>query len=128
LANLDGQEKDDKQELARTAERVAISQARLIAHGRAFYKLTRAGLLPVGGGFDALVTHAMHVERARRQVVQDIEERRNLHGRAEDLERELDRLVARSVWISRASGRCSTLRALAAEDDVRRQAAFDKAF
>jgi septal ring factor EnvC (AmiA/AmiB activator) len=127
LANLDGQEKDDKQELARTAERVAISQARLIAHGRAFYKLTRAGLLPVGGGFDALVTHAMHVERARRQVVQDIEERRNLHGRAEDLERELDRLVLDRVDLASQRQVLDASR-LAAEDDVRRQSAFAKAF
>ena len=43
----------------------AITRASL-ARGAAFYRLTRAGLLPVGGGFDALVTHAMHVERARR--------------------------------------------------------------
>jgi len=127
LANLDGQEKDDKQELARTAERVAISQARLIAHGRAFYKLTRAGLLPVGGGFDALVTHAMHVERARRQVVQDIETRRNLHGRAEDLERELDRLVHDRLDLASQRQVLDASRQ-AAEDDVRRQSAFDKAF
>lgn len=127
LANLDTQEKDDKQELARTADRVAAAQARLIAHGRAFYKLTRAGLLPVGGGFDALVTHAMHVERARRQVVQDIEERRKLHGRAEDLERDLGHLSRDRVSLA---GQRQVLDAsrLAAEDDMRRQAAFDKAF
>ena len=127
LANLDSQEKDDKEELAQTADRVAAAQARLIAHGRAFYKLTRAGLLPVGGGFDALVTHAMHVERARRQVVQDIEERRKLHGRAEDLERDLDHLSHDRVTLG-SQRRALDASRLAAEDDMRRQAAFDKAF
>jgi septal ring factor EnvC (AmiA/AmiB activator) len=127
LANLDSQEKDDKQELARTAERVSLAQARLIAHGRAFYKLTRAGLLPVGGGFDALVTHAMHVERARRQVIQDLEERRALHGRAEDLEHDLERLSHDRVDLAGQRQALDASR-LAAEDDSRRQAAFDKAF
>jgi murein DD-endopeptidase MepM/ murein hydrolase activator NlpD len=127
LANLDSREKDDKQELARTAEQVALSQARLISHGRAFYKLTRAGLLPVGGGFGALVTHAMHVERARRLVVRDIADRRSLHARAEELERELDRLLHDRVDLA---GQREVLDAsrVAAEDDSRRQAAFDKAF
>lgn len=127
LANLDSQEKDDKQDLARTAERVSFAQARLIAHGRAFYKLTRAGLLPVGGGFDALVTHAMHVERARRQVIQDLEERGQLHGRAEDLEHDLERLSRDRVDLASQRQTLDASR-LAAEDDSRRQAAFDKAF
>ncbi len=127
LANLDSQEKDDKQDLARTAEKVSFAQARLIAHGRAFYKLTRAGLLPVGGGFEALVTHAMHVERARRQVIQDLEERRKLHSRAEDLEHDLDRLSHDRVDLAGQRQALDASR-LAAEDDSRRQAAFDKAF
>jgi septal ring factor EnvC (AmiA/AmiB activator) len=127
LADLDSQEKDDKQDLGRTAERVSLAQARLIAHGRAFYKLTRAGLLPVGGGFDALVTHAMHVERARRQVIQDLEERRKLHAHAEDLEHDLDRLSHDRVDLSGQRQALDASR-LAAEDDSRRQVAFDKAF
>ncbi len=127
LANLDSRERDDKQELARTAERVALSQSRLIAHGRAFYKLTRAGLLPVGGGFDALVTHAMHVERAKRQVMQDVEDRRRLHGRAEELTLDLDRLSHDRGELSSQRQAVDASR-VAAEDDMRREAAFDKAF
>jgi len=127
LADLDAQEKGDKDELVRTAERVAISRARLVAHGRAFYKLTRAGLLPVGGGFGALVTHAMHVERARRQVAQDIDERRRLHGRAEDLEHELERLARDRVDFASQRQVLNASR-VAVEDEQRRQAAFDKAF
>jgi murein DD-endopeptidase MepM/ murein hydrolase activator NlpD len=127
LADVDAQEKSDRMELSRTAERVALARARLIAHGRAFYRLTRAGLLPAGGGFGALVTHAMHVERARRLVSQDLEERRKLHGRAEDLANELERLARDRVDLASQRQAMDASR-LAAEDDRRRQAAFDKAF
>ena len=127
LADLDAREKGDKDDLAWTAERVAASRARLIAHGRAFYKLTRAGLLPVGGGFGALVTHAMHVERARRQVARDIDDRRRLHAHAEDLEHELERLARDRVDFASQRQALNASR-LAAEDEERRQTAFDKAF
>ena len=39
----------------------------------------RAGLLPAGGGFDAMVDHAAHVERSRRAVERDL----TAAGRAE---------------------------------------------
>jgi murein DD-endopeptidase MepM/ murein hydrolase activator NlpD len=127
LADLDTQEQSDRLELSRTAERVALARARLVAHGRAFYRLTRAGLLPVGGGFGALVTHAMHVERARRLVSQDLEERRRLHARAEDLAKELERLARDGVDLASQRQAMDALRA-SADDDRRREVAFDKAF
>jgi hypothetical protein len=66
VADIDAQEQSDKQELSHLGEQLALRHARVLVRGRAFYRLTRAGLLPVGGGFEALVTHAMQVERARR--------------------------------------------------------------
>ena len=68
VADLDSEEQSDKLELSRLGGELAGAHARVLSRGRAFYKLTRAGLLPVGGGFDALVAHAMRVERARRAV------------------------------------------------------------
>jgi septal ring factor EnvC (AmiA/AmiB activator) len=127
LANVDAQERDDKLELGKMGERVAEARDRLVAHGRAFYKLTRAGLLPVGGGFEALVTHAMHVERARRRVIKDIAENQRLRARAEELDHELERIARDRIDLT---GQRQSLDAsrVAAEDDARRQEAFDKAF
>src|SRR5580692_9988843 len=93
IADIDFEEQTDKAELSRTATDVAIAKTRLVVHGRAFYKLTRAGLLPVGGGFEALVSHAMHVERAKRILVADLQDAQHLHARADDLGRALERLA-----------------------------------
>jgi murein DD-endopeptidase MepM/ murein hydrolase activator NlpD len=127
MADLDVQEQSDRQELSRLGGQVAMRHARVVAHGREFYRLTRAGLLPLGGGFGELVTHAMHVERARRLVAADIAEEAHLRGRSADLAQELERIARdRSALASQRSA-VEAARA-AAEDDQRRQAAFDKAF
>jgi murein hydrolase activator len=127
LADLDTQEQDDKAELTRIGTRVSAAHTRLVAHGRAFYRLTRAGLLPIGGGFNELVTHAMHVERARRVVAADVREQRELHARAELLERDLERFARDRAALT--SQRQAMESARAAEDENRRrQAAFDRAF
>jgi murein DD-endopeptidase MepM/ murein hydrolase activator NlpD len=127
IADLDAEEQSDKQEITRLGGEVALRHAQVVARGRGFYKLTRAGLLPVGGGFDALVVHAMHVERARRQLVTDVERETHLRARAGDLARDLERVARDRVAL--ASQRTSMDAArLAMEDEQRRQAAFDHAF
>jgi septal ring factor EnvC (AmiA/AmiB activator) len=127
VADLDSEEQSDKLELSRLGGEVAAAHAHVAAHGRAFYKLTRAGLLPVGGGFDALVTHAMHVERSRRLLAANVEEETHLRSRTAQLARDLER-VARDR-VSLASQRTSMDAArLAMDDERRRQSAFDKAF
>ncbi len=127
LADLDAQEQDDKAELTRIGARVAAAHAHLVAHGRAFYRLTRAGLLPIGGGFAELVTHAMHVERARRVVAADLREQRELHARADLLQRDLERFSRDRLALT--GQRQAMQAARAAEDEERRrQAAFDRAF
>ncbi|MGO9835707.1 MAG: murein hydrolase activator EnvC family protein [Polyangiaceae bacterium] len=127
IADLDSEEQSDKQELGRLAGEIASARARVITRGRAFYKLTRAGLLPLGGGFDALVTHAMHVERARRLLVANVDEDARLHGRAGDLAHELERVARDRVALASQRTAMDAAR-LAMDDEVRRQAAFDKAF
>ncbi len=127
IADLNLREDEDRAELSRTAGDVAVARMRLVVHGRAFYKITRAGLLPVGGGFAALVTHAMHVERARRVLAADLGQERRLHARAEDLGHELERLARDRVDLTSQRQVMDAAR-LAAQDQMRRQTAFDRAF
>jgi murein hydrolase activator len=127
VADLDSEEQTDKQELTRLGSRIAGAHARVIEHGRAFYKLTRAGLLPLGGGFDVLVTYAMHVERARRLVAADVNEESRLRSRATEIADELERVAKDRVALASQRTAMDAAR-LAMDDEVRRQAAFDKAF
>jgi murein DD-endopeptidase MepM/ murein hydrolase activator NlpD len=127
IADIDFEEQTDKTELSRTATEVAVAKTRLVVHGRAFYKLTRAGLLPVGGGFEALVSHAMHVERAKRVLVADLQDEQHLDARADELGRALERLARDRVDLATQRQAMDAAR-LAAQDQLRRQAAFDRAF
>jgi septal ring factor EnvC (AmiA/AmiB activator) len=45
----------------------------LLARGRSYVKMARAGLLPIGGGLDKFVDHASRLERLRRSLSRDIE-------------------------------------------------------
>jgi septal ring factor EnvC (AmiA/AmiB activator) len=127
IADLDSEEQGSKQELGRLAGEIARARTRVVTRGRSFYKLTRAGLLPLGGGFDALVTHAMHVERARRLLTADVDEDARLHVRAIDLARELERVAKDRVALASQRTAMDAAR-LAMDDETRRQAAFDRAF
>ena len=80
--------------MARLGRVYPLMHQRVILRGRAFYRLTRAGLLPVGGGFRAFVSHAMYVERARRVLASDIDAEIGMRDRAADLARDMDRRIA----------------------------------
>jgi hypothetical protein len=127
VADLDSEEQSDKLELSRLGGEVGGAHARVAAHGRAFYKLTRAGLLPVGGGFDALVTHAMRVERARRVLTSDMATEARLRARAVELESGLERVARDRVALASQRTAMDAAR-MAMLDESRRQAAFDRAF
>jgi murein hydrolase activator len=127
VADLDSEEQSDKLELSRVGGEVGGSHARVVGHGRAFYKLTRAGLLPVGGGFDALVTHAMRVERARRMLLSDMASEARLRARAVELESGLERVARDRVALASQRTAMDAAR-MAMQDESRRQAAFDRAF
>jgi len=127
IADLDATEQSDKQELSRIGGQLGAEHTRVVVRGRAYYKLTRAGLLPVGGGFGELVSYAMHVERARRLLETDIQDEAHLRSRAADLARELERVARDRVALASQRTEMDAAR-LAMEDERRRQAAFDKAF
>lgn len=127
IADLDATEQSDKQELARIGGELGAQHTRVVVRGRAYYKLTRAGLLPVGGGFGELVTYAMRVERARRLIEADLQDEAHLRSRAADLAHELERAARDRVALASQRTEMDAAR-LAMEDERRRQAAFDKAF
>ncbi len=127
IADLDNEQEGAKKELRELAPKLAGVHRRTLARGRAFYKLSRAGMLPVGGGFDALVTHAMRVERARRTLSNDLAEEKRLRGRGGELARNLERLARDRASLSTQRGAMDSARKAVA-DDQRRQQAFDHAF
>jgi murein DD-endopeptidase MepM/ murein hydrolase activator NlpD len=127
IADLDAEEESNKKELSGLGALLAEARARVIARGRAYYRLTRAGMLPIGGGFDALVTHAMHVERARRALAGDLETERKLREHGADLSRGLERVARDRVALASQRTAMDAAR-MAVEDEERRRDAFDRAF
>jgi murein hydrolase activator len=127
LAELDRQEAAAKQELEILAKDGEVLRARTLARGRAYARLARAGLLPVGGGFDSFVEHAARLERLHRALSRDLELERSALGRRNALAKELASLTARRGPLAaqhRALSEAQTA-LLAARD---REQAFERAF
>jgi len=59
-------------EVAGLADRRAAAREQLGTRARALYRVQRAGMLPVAGGFDAMLTHLARVERLERIVRSDL--------------------------------------------------------
>jgi murein DD-endopeptidase MepM/ murein hydrolase activator NlpD len=127
IADLDAAEGAAKHELAGLGGRVADAHERVIVRGRGFYRMTRAGMLAIGGGFDALVTHAMHFERARRALEAELGSERALREHGADLARELERVAKDRVAMGSQRSAMDAAR-MAMQDEERRRAAFDRAF
>ncbi|MEO6572606.1 MAG: peptidoglycan DD-metalloendopeptidase family protein [Polyangiaceae bacterium] len=127
IADLDTEDDASKKELAGLGGKLAEAHLHAVLRGRAFYKLTRAGMLPVGGGFDALVRHAMQVERSRHALIADLATERKIRSRGAELAASLERVAHDRIAL--ASQRTATDAAqMAVADEARRQAAFDRAF
>jgi septal ring factor EnvC (AmiA/AmiB activator) len=127
IADLDAEEDMSKRELTELSGRIGEAHARSLMRGRAFYKLTRAGMLAVGGGFNELVSHALRVERARRSLANDLGTEKKLRERGVALSRGLERIARDRVALSSQRTAMDAAR-LAMEDEQRRQQAFDRAF
>ena len=127
IADLDSEDGNAKRDLAELGGRIAEAHARALLRGRAFYKLTRAGMLPVGGGFDALVTHAMRVERSRRALSADLDSERKLRQHGAELSRALERVARDRLSFAGQRTAMDSAR-MAMEDESRRAHAFDRAF
>ena len=127
IADLDDEELTTKRELGGLGPELGQAHARVLLRGRAFYRLTRAGMLPVGGGFDELVMHAMRVERARRALAGDLATERHMRERGADLSRALERVARDRVALASQRSAMDAAR-LAMEDERRRHTAFARAF
>lgn len=127
IADLDAEEEASKRELSELGAKLAEAHARSLARGRAFYRLTRAGMLPVGGGFSELVSHALRVERARRSLFSELAAEKRLRERGGGLSRSLERIARDRVALASQRTAMDAAR-LAVEDEARRQQAFDRAF
>jgi murein DD-endopeptidase MepM/ murein hydrolase activator NlpD len=108
-------------------ERERLSVARTIAFGRAYVRATRAGLLPIAGGFADFVDHASRLERLRRAAERELAEQRAIVRDRDALALRLRDLDSR-LAVARAN-RDTMARAqtalLAARD---RELAFRRAF
>lgn len=127
IADFDAEESASKKELLELDPQIAHARAESIVHGRWFYKLTRAGMLPVGGGFDELVSHAMRVERARRALSSDLARENKLRSRGAELVANLQRIDRdRNSLASQRTAMDAARIAMA--DEARRTQAFQSAF
>lgn len=69
------------------------AEARLHERARALYRIRRAGMLPVAGGFDALMAHLARVQRLSRMVKGDLETMEFLGQRGAALRSEKNELA-----------------------------------
>ena len=127
LERLRGLAERDEQALRRRLDEIgkeaAFADGRILARGRSYVRLSRAGLMPVGEGFDALVDHAARLERLH-------------HGLEADLARSkalAEERIAVAKKLSEVRARVGTLddqqRVMArAEDALRSQEERERAF
>jgi septal ring factor EnvC (AmiA/AmiB activator) len=69
------------------------AEQRLHERARALYRIRRAGMLPVAGGFDALMAHLARVQRLSRMVKSDLDAMEHLEQRGVALRSEKTELV-----------------------------------
>ena len=80
--------------------------------GRALYRVKRSGMLPIGGGFDAMVQHLARVERLERIVVRAMQRDGELARRVGVLAAEREELQAsRSEVQARSDNRAAAIAA-----------------
>jgi septal ring factor EnvC (AmiA/AmiB activator) len=114
-------------ELDGLAAGTTAANQRLRARARALYRMSRAGALPIAGGFEALLAHAARVERLERMVRRDAQALAQLADRAEALRAESQRLVERAREARDLAARLDAEK-VRLEDEARRQAVYAAAF
>jgi murein DD-endopeptidase MepM/ murein hydrolase activator NlpD len=88
-------EKDLRKRLEELESEAKVTDARTLARGRAYVRLARVGLLPVGKGFDALADHATRLERLRHGIESDIALTKRLAGERIAIAKKLEEIDAR---------------------------------
>jgi murein hydrolase activator len=127
LANLTREEAQSVRRFAELGERAEQAELRALARGRAYVRLARAGLLPIGSGFAAFVEHAARLERLRRGLEKDLAEQQRSTKERIALGKHIEELRAR-----RAPLEVEHAAILRAETELRsaeeREQAFARAF
>lgn len=127
LSALEREETGAKQELEALSHDSELLKARTLARGRAYARLARAGLLPVGGGYQALVEHAARLERLHRALSRDVAQERQVAERRALLAKRLSAIVAqRGPLLAQQRLLADAQAALLAARD--RDQAFERAF
>lgn len=127
LAEIDRRVVDVDGRLGKLTADIAMRDRRSAARARAYARLARAGLLPVAGGFDALVAHAMKIESAKRALSSDMNTLRDLRYAHKDLVAGRDQLVSRRAIVAAQRDTLAQAQALVAEAEERKRA-FELAF
>lgn len=126
-AELDAGERKAKEAFEDARRESADISARLIARGRAYVRMTRAGLLPLGGGFDQFLTRATRLERWHHALERDV-------TRQQELQKSIIVLGKRLESLSKERGPLELRRASAHDsqaaltDAQERALAFERAF
>jgi murein DD-endopeptidase MepM/ murein hydrolase activator NlpD len=127
LARLDEEERSLRADLDRVGPELDVTRRRIVARARAYYRHVRAGFLPAGGGFDALVDYAASVERTRRALERDRAAESELIQREGEIRDKLARMrVARAPLEVQREAMNRARMALQQADE--RNAAFARAF
>lgn len=79
-------------------------------HTRALYRVSRAGRVPFGGGYQAIIRHVARVKRLKRMVTAGLARTRKIQARGDALQEEISRLTAS---IEKSSAQLDALRARA---------------
>jgi murein hydrolase activator len=127
LGELERDERSLKKELEQVGRRSDAAHARTLARGRAYVRLVRAGLLPIGGGFEQVVDHASRLERLRRALSRDVELESALARRRNELAKKIGDLRTQRGPLEAQHRALAQARdvLLAAQD---RALAFERAF
>lgn len=104
-----------------------VVRKRMIARGRAYYRMTRAGLMPLGSGFEALMDHTSKVERLRRALEKDAWAAKQLNQQQLALQEQRKTLVDRQQPLELKRRAMAEARAALLEAEDRKRA-FDRAF
>jgi septal ring factor EnvC (AmiA/AmiB activator) len=116
-----------RRRLGEIREDAKATDARILGRGRSYVRLARAGLLPVGDGFEALVEHATRLERLHHALETDLARARALAAERVRLGKELDAVQARAQTLDDEQRVLAQAEdALRAADD--RERAFAQAF
>ena len=95
VQSVDRDEKSLRKRLEELEREASMVDARTLARGRAYVRLARVGLLPVGEGFEALADHAARLERLRHGLETDLALAKRIAGERVAIGKKLEEIDAR---------------------------------